>query len=279
VAALVVIVVSVAAGGAVAGTITSPIGRVAVPVDPTQKDGLGFVAISASGYPPGANVSVMVCNGNNPNTDPQWDPNADCDSGSSPPAQIANSTGKVTFPANGVRGLVFFEGADPSNTFDCLYAGQADPQDGLRHWGGGNQGDGPPCQIMVSTNLVQRTNDQVLEPITLPKSPSSACTANCTQPTPTTTAPAGGTPVAPASSTGSAGSVAASDGGVAASDSSSTTDPSSLTASSPSSASATGTLPFTGLAPARLLVAAAAMMILGLACVAASRRRVPRHPA
>jgi hypothetical protein len=159
----VVAVVMLAAGPAMASTaITAPPPNFTPPL--VSNACCGFVAISSSGWTSGENVNLMICDGT-PVTAPGWNPNVNCDSGTAPPAQIADSNGNVTWPANGARGLTFFDGTNPSGTFDCLYPTEASPPDGLPQWG--NNGTAP-CQIIVTSSLVSATSDQVLESFILP---------------------------------------------------------------------------------------------------------------
>jgi hypothetical protein len=258
-----------ASSPATAGTITAPPPGFTVPLDRSQKSGLGLVTIAASGFPPGANVSVMICNGNSPSTDVQWDPNSDCDSGTAPAAAIADSKGNVAWSTrNPARDLVFFDGSNPSATFDCLYSGQPDPADGLKHWGGGNPGDGPPCQIIVTTQLVQATSDQVLEPFKLPKVQAS-CTGSCDgAPAPSSAAgQAAGAPtaaVAPSQSTTTEATAAADAGGA---------DIAADSSAGSAAGSASGHLAWTGFSPATSIITAGGLLLIGLGCLVVSRRK------
>jgi hypothetical protein len=157
-------VVMLAAGPAMAATsITSPPPNFVVPLNASNTC-CGQVAISSSGWTSGQQVNLMICDGTSP-TAQGWDPNANCDSGTAPAAQIADASGNVTFPANLARGLVFFDGTNPSGTFDCLYPTEASPPDGLPQWGNAGK---PSCQIIVTSSLVSPTADQVLESFVLP---------------------------------------------------------------------------------------------------------------
>jgi hypothetical protein len=147
-----------------AGTISSPPPNFPVPGLAPNNSCCGFVAITSGGWTSGQNVQLMICDGT-PSTAQGWNPNVNCDSGSSPPAQIADASGNVTWPANLARGLTFFDGTNPSGTFDCLYPTEPDPADGFPHWG--NNGKAP-CQIIVTSSLVSATSDQVLESFILP---------------------------------------------------------------------------------------------------------------
>jgi hypothetical protein len=142
----------------------------------------GFVQITSdpnpnvtpvTGWMSGENVNLMICDGT-PSTAPGWNPNSNCDSGTAPAAQVAGAPGNpcpttttcsVTWPANAARGLTFFDGPNPSGTFDCLYPTEPDPPDGFPHWGNNGRA---PCQIIVTSNLGAPTGDQVLESFILP---------------------------------------------------------------------------------------------------------------
>jgi hypothetical protein len=154
-----------AAGPAVAGTITQPTTN-PFPVPANTTGGCcGFVTISGSGYPVNTNINLMICDGTSPSA-PGWDPNINCDSGTSPPAVNSGAGGTPTWLASDpARHLVFFDGSSPSLTFDCLYPTEADPADGLPHWGNAGRA---PCQIIVTTNLTTKTSDQALSGFILP---------------------------------------------------------------------------------------------------------------
>jgi hypothetical protein len=153
------------AGPAMAGTITAPPAGFTVPSNGNPASPCcGQITITGSGYTPNANISVMICDGTSTSSS-TWDPNVNCDSGTSPAAAIAASDGSVSFQAGSARAITFFDGTNPSGTFDCLYPTEADPPDGLPHWGNGSN---PPCQIIITSNLTQKTNDQALESFVLP---------------------------------------------------------------------------------------------------------------
>jgi hypothetical protein len=262
-----VIVLAVAGGPAAAGTITAPTNNFTVPTDASQSTGLGFVTISGIGYPPNMNVSIMICNGNNPVTDKQWDPNADCDSGTSTPAINSGPSGTVTFRASDLaHRLTFFDGSDPSASFDCLHRGERNPADGVTHWGGGNPGDGPPCQIIMSTSTVSPTADQAFATFILPSTPQAGCGSSC-QPSPTQV-----TANAPSSqASASAGSLAAASPAAGSSATGSSATASGEGTSLTSGSSAKGRLPFTGLNLWPRLILALVLVVTGACCLIVSR--------
>jgi hypothetical protein len=260
-----VVIVSVLAltvGPAAAGRITAPQNNFVVPLDASQPNGLGFVTITATGYPVNTNVSIMICNGNNPGTDRQWDPNADCDSGSAPPAVNSGASGTVTFRASDpARHITFFDGANPSGTFDCLHPGEPDPADGLTHWGGGNRGDGAPCQVIVSTSTVSATSDQTLVTFILPNSPRAGCGSTCQS---SAAQPAG----APSAPQGAAPQGATSQGAALQPDG----PQASSATGSPNSTTSPGHLANTGLSIWGGLMTGLALIAGGLSCLVVGRR-------
>lgn len=150
----------VALGGiASAGTITQPGTN---PIVVTQ-NGAGLLqpfTITATGFPAGAPVFAEQCDGT-PSTAAGYDPTLDCDLGTSPSPKIADANGSVTFDATDPNfRFVPFRGPSPQGQFNCLAAGQADPNNGLPSF--------TNCQLRVSTNNTAATSDQTYKTLTLP---------------------------------------------------------------------------------------------------------------
>src|SRR6202042_3365621 len=99
------------------------------------------------------NVFIEICDGT-PASTPGWDPNANCDLGSSPSPQIAaTGTGNVTYAAtNGGNSIVDFRGQSPQGFFNCVAAEDipagtpqnADGSYNLDGVNGGNTANGEP---------------------------------------------------------------------------------------------------------------------------------------
>ncbi len=139
----------------------------------TQVDSRGNVVpftVVATGFQPNANVYAEVCNGRVP-SDPHWRPQVDCDLGSAPSPAIADSHGKVTFPAGDPNsGVLFFHGESPQHIFNCLTPSEPSPKNHLD--------DYRTCQVRVSTNNADATADQVFVKFTLGTSGSSSSSSS-----------------------------------------------------------------------------------------------------
>jgi hypothetical protein len=121
--------------------------------------------VVATGFQPDANVYAEVCNSRVP-SDPHWRPSVDCDLGSAPSPAIADAHGKVTFTANDPNSQVlFFHGESPEHIFNCLTASEPSPKNHVD--------DYRSCQVRVSTNNSDATQDQVFLKYTLGKSATS----------------------------------------------------------------------------------------------------------
>jgi len=115
------------------------------------------VTVVATGFPAGHQVFVEQCNGRAP-TSPKWSVSLDCDNGSAPAPAIVGADGTVRFPATDHNhAFVPFVGPSPSLLFNCLRPGDPLPNNGLNSY--------TTCQIRVSSNNTQATEDQVFHPI------------------------------------------------------------------------------------------------------------------
>jgi len=113
--------------------------------------------IVVKGFKPGTDVYVEQCDGK-AITAPHWNVTVDCDNGSSPASAIADAQGVARFDASDPnRDFVYVLGESPSRLFNCLGPHTAKPNDGLPTYSS--------CQVRVSTNNSQVTDDQLFFPI------------------------------------------------------------------------------------------------------------------
>jgi hypothetical protein len=166
---LIVVICGVAVAAHGATSITEPTGNpYQVPLD-AQGNVVPFTVV-AKGFPPNSNVFVMQCDGRHP-SDPNWSPDRDCDSGTSPPPAIADASGTVRFDAaNPNRRLVVVKGPSPQGIFNCVPQGTKAPNNLVRSF--------TTCQIRVSTNNAQPTADQVFVPIVFGSRGSSSSSSS-----------------------------------------------------------------------------------------------------
>jgi hypothetical protein len=115
--------------------------------------------IVVSGFRPGVNVYVEQCDGK-AITAPHWSVNIDCDPGSSPAGATADAHGVARFPASDPNfNFVEVLGESPSRLWNCLGPHTPKPNDGLSSY--------TTCQVRVSSNNTQVTDDQLFFPITV----------------------------------------------------------------------------------------------------------------
>jgi hypothetical protein len=113
--------------------------------------------VVASGFTPNANVFIIQCDGRAA-SDPFWSPGRDCDAGTAPGAVSADAHGVAHFDAaNPNQRVLLSVGQSPESIFNCVPAGAEPPSNGLRNF--------TTCQLRVSTNNAQATDDQVFLPI------------------------------------------------------------------------------------------------------------------
>jgi hypothetical protein len=122
---------------------------------------VGSFTITFSGYTPGITVYAEQCDGI-ASTAPGYSPDEDCDIGTEPAGVIASASGTGTFTAYDHNfGFYAFEGDSPSDLFNCLYPGEADP------------GDGNPsftnCQLKLTTSDSTNNASDAFLTLTLPQ--------------------------------------------------------------------------------------------------------------
>jgi len=139
------------------GTVTEPKGNpIHVALDPR---GLPVpFTIAGVGFKPGTQVYVEQCDGR-PTSAPNWLPTRDCDLGTSPASVIVGPNGRIQFTA-GDRNHGFhpFIGPGPETLFSCLRVNGAVSSKSLVP-------EYRNCQIRLSTNNYQVTDDQLMVPI------------------------------------------------------------------------------------------------------------------
>ena len=116
--------------------------------------------IVVNGFHAGDHVVAEICDGT-PASAQGWDPTINCDQQTAGSYALADANGVATFLASDVnRHINPFRGEGPSQLFNCIHAGDADP------------GNGEPtfsnCQLKVSTSLANGTTDQQFMTLTLP---------------------------------------------------------------------------------------------------------------
>jgi hypothetical protein len=178
---------SVAAWAAPAGAasiVTPGPGTFAVPSDAHGRP-QSFTVV-ATGFPPGASVSVEQCDGTSA-ADAGWSPLGHCDNATAPAAVIVGADGFARFPAGDPNfGFVPFSGASPQGLFNCLAPGEPSPHNG--------QPDFTSCQVRVATSTIDVTSDQALRSMRVPARRAGA--SNTTRPTGSTRA-TGASPLVP----------------------------------------------------------------------------------
>ncbi len=164
----VLLVLAVVAGAA---TITTPKGPVKVAAD--AKGNPAPFVVAASGFSPGANIFAEQCDGNAPST-PRWSATLNCDLGSAPPPAIADANGVATF--NGQSMFQPVAGPSPQHLFNCIAPGTAPPKNHLKTY--------TNCQVRVSSNNSQNTQDQSFVTMVLPgpNAPRQPATTTSTAP-------------------------------------------------------------------------------------------------
>jgi hypothetical protein len=157
--ALVALVASVFASAAGAETkISEPTGNPYHVALDAQGNPVPFTVV-ASGFAPQTPVYVEVCDSRKPDA-PNWSPSRDCDPTTSQSPVYADARGNVRFDANDRnRALVVFSGASPQQLFNCLPPNASSPKNGIP--------DFKSCQVRVSSNPTQATQDQAFVPIVL----------------------------------------------------------------------------------------------------------------
>jgi len=139
-----------------------------VPLDAAHNP-LPFTIV-AKGFPEGTRVYVEQCDGL-PDTDAKWDPTVDCDPGTSPAAVVVGADGVARFPADDSQhAFTPVVGKSPSGDFNCLAVGAPSPQNGLH--------DFHTCYVRVSSDNIQRTNDQVSFPYVVRTGASSSSSSS-----------------------------------------------------------------------------------------------------
>jgi hypothetical protein len=115
--------------------------------------------IVVKGFKPGTDVYVEQCDGKAV-TAPHWNVTVDCDNGSSPASAVADAQGVARFDASDPnRDFVYVLGQSPSRLFNCLGPHTPKPNDDLPTY--------TTCQVRVSTNNSQVTDDQLFFPIAM----------------------------------------------------------------------------------------------------------------
>jgi hypothetical protein len=286
------------ASAAFAGTITAPTGNPYVWPGDANGDPT-FVTVTGSGFPVGASVYVIECDGVSPATG-GWTPNNHCDNITSPAAAIADGSGNVTFGAADANHQFKPVKGDPgSGLFNCYSPGHATGLfPGGFHPGIIDPGNGLPsyinCQVMLSTSRTAVTANQAFLTFQLPDAPTDpppTSSTSTTAATTTTAAPTTTTTTTPGSTT----TTTAPGGSTTTSDPSSTTTTTSDGSSTSSTSSPGGTtttvfvsgtggtsdggggssLPFTGLSgAARALLAVLGLASVGVGSMLARRRRI-----
>ena len=134
--------------------------------------GLQAFTVIATGFTPGQQVFVEQCDGNAPSV-PNWDPAINCDSGTSGAPVIADATGTAFFNASSFNHrFIPFKGASPQRNFNCN--GLDDPP----LFGSNGLPDFNNCQVRVSSNNADITNDQQFFGLVVPDNPSAALVAS-----------------------------------------------------------------------------------------------------
>jgi hypothetical protein len=148
-----------AVGGAAPAHATTVVqpgpGTLAVPSDADGRP--QSFTIVASGFAPGASVSVEQCDGTSP-TDAGWAPLGHCDNATAPAAVTVGPDGTARFPARDPNfGFTPFTGASPQSLFNCLAPGEPSPKNRLP--------DFTNCRIRVATSTTTVTADQAFASI------------------------------------------------------------------------------------------------------------------
>jgi len=113
--------------------------------------------VVASGFTPNANVFIIQCDGRAA-SEPFWSPGRDCDAGTAPGPVTADAHGVARFDAaNPNQRVLLSVGQSPESVFNCMPPGTKPPSNQLRTF--------TTCQLRVSTNNAQATQDQVFFPI------------------------------------------------------------------------------------------------------------------
>lgn len=187
-------IVALWGSAAFAGTITTPSGSpFNVPLNASNTGPAPF-EIVATGYSQGTSVFVMICDGTSPAAI-DWDPNINCDNGTSPQQQEAmppNGTATWNPATSKNQDIIVFDGASPGDQFNCFYPGeldngvaysngQLDTNDGLPSW--------TNCQIRTASTNGAVTADQAFATMVLPI-PNASVGTTTTTPGAPTTAPA-----------------------------------------------------------------------------------------
>lgn len=179
---------ALSAGPAFATAITSPTSPYTVPVQANGNPNLSQITVSGSGWTPGTNVYLIICDGT-PITAQGWSATTNCDNGAAGSATQANSSGVVTFPGtNASLHALVFRGVSPSDTFNCLAplddpngttttSGSAiDPAD--PSWGASTVGSGgggtAGCQILMTSTPAESSHASTDQAVSLILGPSVA---------------------------------------------------------------------------------------------------------
>jgi hypothetical protein len=154
------------ATGAGADTrITEPTaGPIHVALDPAGKP-VPFTIV-AKGFSAGHLVFIEQCDGRPPSA-PNWTPARDCDVGGAPAPVIVDSQGNARFSATDPNHR--FQpvlGESPETLFNCVQPAGPKPSNLLTNY--------TTCQIRVSSNNVQATDDQVFAAIVFGSTSSGA---------------------------------------------------------------------------------------------------------
>ena len=161
VAALLVVVSTDAIGAAT--RITEPAGHTYQVKFDAQGKPRPFDVV-AQGFPAGHQVFIEQCNGR-PTSAPRWSPTLDCDVGNAPAPVIVDTRGMVRFSATDHNhAFVPVLGPSPSTLFNCVKPNGPNLDNGLTNY--------TTCQIRVSTNNTQPTDDQVFLSIVFGAGPS-----------------------------------------------------------------------------------------------------------
>ncbi len=152
-----------AAGAGAVTAIAQPSGNPYIVKLDAHRTPLEFTVV-ATGFPAGSLVYIEQCN-DRPPTAPHWLPTRDCDIGSSPAAAIVDQAGTARFPAGDPNhGFQPFTGLGPEGLFACLSPSAPSLNQGVPEY--------RSCQIRVSSNNNDTTNDQVFLPIAFGGAPA-----------------------------------------------------------------------------------------------------------
>ena len=130
--------------------------------------------VKVAGFKPSISVYIEQCNGK-PSTDAKWKPTLDCDIQTSPAAAITDVNGVATFAAGDANHAFRpFAGRSPQDLFSCTGPGHAAPEQGIPNY--------EHCQVRVSSNNIDATDDQTFLPMTFPGTDGSTSSSDGSDP-------------------------------------------------------------------------------------------------